>query len=138
MSILANLIDMYKRSVAKQPLTAQQRAFLKGVFGLFVGILGSLVPQLPGVLSGAVSLNIGWTLGCIVVCILCLAVAKLWDAATPQEIAIGQLMEYYAEEIEAIVEGSLAVKQMPKLIKPNKNQTQPLPHDPALIGDAPQ
>lgn len=133
MSIITNFIDIFVRASKKQALTVQQRAFLKAIFGFFVGIMGSLVPQLPGLLAGTAVINIGWTLGCIVVVVLCLMVAKLWDASTPADIAIGQLMEYYAEEIEAIIEGELAVKQLPKYFKKDDHKTEPLPEESTAV-----
>lgn len=115
MSILYNLIDIYKRAAAQQPLTPQERAFMKAIFGVFVGIVSSLIPQLPGLFAGTSTINVGWVIGSIVIIVLCLAVSKLWNASTPEEAAAAQLLDYYAEEILQIVEGELAVKQLPKV-----------------------
>lgn len=115
MSVLYNLIDIYKRAAAQQPLTPQERAFMKAIFGVFVGLIGSLIPQLPGLFSGTSTLNIGWVIGSTVIVVLCLTIAKLWNASTPEEAAAAQLLEYYADEILQIVEGEIAVKQLPKL-----------------------
>ena len=126
MSVITNLIDMYRRSKAGEPLTPQERSFKKAVLGLLVGVLSAFAPHLPDVFAGRYDLNYWQLSGSVVICIVCLAIAKLWTASTPQEQAAGKLIGWYAEEIDAIVEGSLAVHQLPKAVPP-PDLTEPQP-----------
>lgn len=120
MSVIYNLIDIYKRAAAQKALTPQERAFLKAVFGVFVGLLSVLVPQIPGLFAGTAHINWVMVAFSILLIVVCLTVAKLWNASTPEEQAAGQLLEYYAEEILKIVEGEIAVTDLPKYVDPHK------------------
>lgn len=113
--LLNNLKDILIRARQGKPLTAQEASFVHALYGLIIGIAVTLGPQFPAILAGKAPLSIWQDIGGVAICIICLAVSKLWVASNPQQMANAQILIHYADEAEQIVAGAIAVQQLPKL-----------------------
>lgn len=119
------LTSVFSRMVDNKALTPQERAFLKALFGFFVGLISAAAPQLPDVLAGRAQFNVISVLLIAVIVSVLLAVSKLW--ASTKDPAVGKLLDYYADELSQIDQGLITVHQLPKLNDISTQQTVQTP-----------
>lgn len=120
---MAYIVDIFNRAVNNKALTPAERSFLKALFGLFVGIISAMAPQLPDVIAGRAQFNVWLVVAIALITAGLLAVSKLW--ASTHDQAVGQLIDHYAEELLLLDQGIITTHQLPKFQVP----TTPDPFD---------
>lgn len=109
-------MDIFNRAVNNKSLTPSERAFLKALFGLFVGLISAIGPQLPDVIAGRAQFNVWLVVAVALITACLLAVSKLWAATNDQ--AVGQLLDHYASELLLLDQGVITTHQLPKYQAP--------------------
>lgn len=113
---MSYLVDIFNRMVNNKALTPAERAFLKALFGVFVGLAASIGPQLPDIVAGRAGFNVWLVVSVTAIVVVLLAVSKLW--ASTHDQAVGQLLDHYAEELLMLDEGVITTHQLPKFQAP--------------------
>lgn len=114
---MSYIVDIFNRAVNNKALTPAERAFLKALFGLIVGLVSAVAPQLPDVIAGRAQFNVWLVIVIALITAGLLAVSKLW--ASTHDQAIGQLLDHYAEELLLLDQGVITTHQLPKFQAPS-------------------